>query len=255
MDILKVKLWNRQAEALESLLKPPFRTLIKSGHSLGKTFLSACAVCWFFDTRYPSAVITTAPTARDVRDLLWKEVRLLRIRNQLDSAFSGTMAPLLQDAPNHFAKGFTSQYGDSFQGRHEEEMLFLFDESVGIAPIFWETTNTMFQPGGKHAWLCTFNPTDTTSRAYIEEGLQLGDGAKWRTIQMSALDHPNIAQQLRGEKPDYPAAVTLPQIWDAIHEGCLPVTDERRITDFQFPPPIAGITEGGAWWQIGRAHV
>src|SRR5262245_11699669 len=103
--VLKVDLWSVQVDIARALRRPPYKVLVKSAHSLGKTFLAAVLVSWWFDT-YPdnSAVITTAPTARDVRDLLWREVRVLRGRVGL-GYFRGNHAPELWENDNHFAKG------------------------------------------------------------------------------------------------------------------------------------------------------
>jgi hypothetical protein len=244
-DVLKVRLWDKQAEILQSLLHPPYRTLVKSGHSVGKSFLAAVATNWWYDTRPRSVAITTGPTNESVKDIVWKEIRVLRLKAGL-GGFQGSEAPLLKSGPDHYAKGRTAESGEAFQGRHDLEMLFVFDEAVGIPPIFWTTTNTMFRAENGHAWLAICNPTDTTSQAYQEESLILGAGGpKWNAVQMSALDHPNIAAELAGQTRPYPSAVTLQQIWDAIHEGCQQVTEAGRPSDFEFPP------ESGTWWRPG----
>lgn len=245
-DVLDVTLWPKQAEILQALGRPPYRVLVKSGHNLGKTFLAAVLVNWWYDTRNPGAAITTAPTARDVRDLLWKEVRILRGRQRGGDGFSGTSAPLLQDAPDHYAKGFTAERGESFQGRHDRHLLFVFDEAVGIAPIFWETTKTMFKPEEGHAWLAIFNPTDTTSAAYMEEqGCDAEGTPLWHVISMSALDHPNIAAELSGHAPPYPAAVSVSQLGESIVSGSSVVTDEPEATDIEWTPG------SGVWYRPG----
>ena len=227
-DVLGVTLWSKQAEIARSLHQPPYRTLVLSSHSTGKTFCAAALVNYWYDTHDPGAVVTTAPTARDVRDLLWKEVRIQR-KHFRD--FPGHAMPILQSSDDHYAKGFTAKKGESFQGRHDLEMLFVFDEAVGVEATFWITTKTMFKPEAGHAWLAIFNPTDTTSQAYIEE--QTG---RWNVIRVSALDHPNIEAELDGRKPPYPSAISLSQLEDAIKDDCQPVSGEIRATDFEWPP-------------------
>jgi HAMP domain-containing protein len=60
-DILGVTLTPAQEEVARFLLEPPFRVLVKSAHKVGKSFLGACLVNWWFDTRKPSICLTTAP--------------------------------------------------------------------------------------------------------------------------------------------------------------------------------------------------
>src|SRR5262249_5482462 len=65
-DVLKVTLWAKQIEILRSLLLPPHRTLVLSGHATGKSFVAAVAVSWFFDCHAECLGFTTAPGGRSV---------------------------------------------------------------------------------------------------------------------------------------------------------------------------------------------
>src|SRR5262245_7954298 len=57
-DVLGVQWWQKQAEIAALLLQPPYRVLVKAAHSVGKTYLAAGLVSWFFRCFAPSAVIT-----------------------------------------------------------------------------------------------------------------------------------------------------------------------------------------------------
>jgi hypothetical protein len=234
-EVLKVRLWQKQTEILEALTRPPHKVLVLSGHNVGKTFVAAVAVNWWFDTRNPGVVITTAPTSEHVKDVLWKEIRLQRgslARND----FSGARAALLYDKPNHYAKGYTAEKGESFQGRHDLRMLFVFDEAIGVDPMYWVTTKTMFKPGGEHAWLAIFNPTDTSTQAFLEYSA-LDDRQPWTIIQMSCIDHPNVSAALANQPIPFPNAVTLAQLDEGMRELCQPVLPgEQAITDIEWPP-------------------
>jgi hypothetical protein len=246
-DVLGVELWEKQGDILQSLRNPPYKTLVKSGHNVGKTFLAACAANWWFDSFDPGIVVTTAPTGRDVKDLLWTEIRLLRRRAGLPNYFIGPAAPEMSTSPDHYAKGYTANQGESFQGRHRERMLFIFDEAEGIDPIYYTTTGTMFKPEQCHAWLCIFNPTTTTSQTYIEESRfdEHGNPA-WHVFSMSALDHPNIAAELAGQNPPIPAAVTIGQLRSWVEEMCERIgAGEKSLLDFEWPP------DSGKWWRPG----
>ena len=228
-SVLNVSPWAVQEEICRKLLEPPYRVLVKAGHSVGKTWLSAAIVSWFYDTFNPSCAITTAPTHRDVCDLLWREIRLQRHHI---GGFRGNSAPELWEKPDHYAKGFTASKGESFVGRHQERMLFVFDEAVGVDQIFWETTKSMFKPDGLHHWLAIFNPTDASSQAAMEERL-----GGWHVVTMSALDHPNIAAELAKQPQPFPAAVSLAQVASWLRDWAEPIDEsERKATDIEFPP-------------------
>lgn len=245
-EVLKVQPWAKQCELMEAIFKPPYKVLGKSSHSIGKTFVEACLVNFWFDTYNPGCVITTAPTYRDVCDLLWAQVRALRERVGL-GGFSGARAPELYDSPEHYAKGFTASRGESFQGRHPERALFLFDEATGVDPVFWATARTMFQPTGMHAWLCMFNPTDTSSQAYAEElKVDLRGEPQWKTITISSPEHPNIQASLDGKPEPYPGAVSLAQFEDWLAAWSDAIDErEAKETDLEWPPG------SGRWYRPG----
>lgn len=240
-EVLHADPWRVQEEIARALLTPPYKCLVKACHGVGKTWLAAALTSWWFDSfRESSAVITTAPTARDVRDLLWTEVRRQR-RKAGRGGFRGAQAPELYESEEHYAKGFTAATGESFQGRHFKRMLFVFDEAVGIDAVFWETTKSMFQADGSHGWLVIGNPTDTSSQMYAED---MGGG--WHTVTMSAVDHPNLAAQLAGGPAPYPGAVSLEQFTTWLADWCDPIpAEEATALDLEWPPG------SGVWFRPG----
>jgi hypothetical protein len=235
-DVLGVAWWHKQAEIARSLITPPYRTLVKACHNVGKTHLGGGLVNWFFDSFAPSITLTTAPTARQVRALLWKEVRQQR-RGR--GGFPGPKMPRLEWGEHYFAHGFTATDGEAFQGHHGKNMFFLFDEAVGVDGVFWETTESMFAGEG-HAWLAIFNPTDTSSQAYIEE-----ESGNWHVISLSVLDHPNIAAELAGLPPPFPSAIRLARVDVLIRKWCRPIEGPHKISDIEWPPA------SGKWWRPG----
>jgi len=72
-------LWDKQREILVALRDHP-RVAVAACHNSGKTFAAACAAWWFAICFWPAKVITTAPTDRQVRQLLWSELRSLHVR-------------------------------------------------------------------------------------------------------------------------------------------------------------------------------
>jgi hypothetical protein len=252
-EVLGVDPWAKQREIARLLLTPPYKVLGKACHGVGKTHASACLTSWWFDTHpEDSAVITTAPTARDVRDLLWTEVRGQRRRAivpGLADHFIGEKAPEMATSESHYAKGFTASTGESFVGRHLRYMLFIFDEAIGVDPIFWETVKSMFQPNGEHAWLCIFNPTDTSSQAYAEELMTGLDGKPaWHVVSMAAMEHPNITEALEGRDAPYPGAVSLAQVDTWVAEWCEPIgvgEVDAALGDFEWRPG------SGSWHRPG----
>lgn len=234
-----------QKDILRSLIEFPYRTLVKSGHNQGKSFVAAVAANWFYDSFDPGIVISTAPDARQVDDVLWGEIRIMRMKAGLGDLMPA--ASEMRSGPAHYAKGFTSRNGTGFQGRHGQRMLFLFDEAVDIDPVYWESVSTMFRPQPGFAWLAIFNPTDISSQAYEEDHATLPTGEpKWKQFTLDALTHPNILKYEPGVEASIPNAVTYLHVDQWVHDWCESVRPEERSNeDIEWP------FGSGKYWRQG----
>jgi hypothetical protein len=227
-NILGVNPTEQQIEISEKLRTYPHRVLVRSANNVGKTFNEACEASWFYDTYSTGICRATAPTLRQVKDLLFKELRRLR-------KFSNDFAPIacrLQDNISHYVEGFTAKNPDAFQGTHEEFLMLLFDEATGIPIEFWERGQGMFGGHEGHYWLTCYNPNDISSPAYLAEESRL-----WHVLQLSALEHINIIEELKGNPPPIPSAIRLQRIKDRIATECDEVdeSDLNTTLDFEFP--------------------
>jgi hypothetical protein len=220
--VLRVALTPTQEAIATDLTRHPYRVLCRSGHNVGKSFLAACLVNWWFDSYAPSICLTTAPTQRQVERILWREVRMLRGRASL-GGFAGPKMPRLERSPDHFAEGFTARDGSRFQGHHSPNVLIIFDEAEGVDPIFWEAAESMLG-GDNHAFLAIYNPTSQSSQAAQEEKRE-----GYNLVTMSCLDHPNIADELAGNKPSYPSAIRLGRLREMLAKWCTLVAPGERL--------------------------
>ncbi len=234
-DELGVTWWAKQQEIARALVAHR-RVMVKASHAVGKTHLGAGLANWFFDCWDPSITLTTAPTHQQVVDVLWKEIR----RQRGGRPGLQPKAPRMETGADHFAVGYTAASGDAFQGRHEAAVLGIFDEATGIDAPFWDAMEGMMT-GPLALWLAIFNPTDTASRAYEEEQKDA-----WHVITVSALEHPNVAAELEGLPPPFPAAVRLGWVEARVQEWCTPIAaSDRRATDIEWPPG------SGKWYRPG----
>lgn len=242
-DVLKVRWWHKQREIAESLLTPPYRTLVPSGHDVGKTHVGGGLVNWWFDTFSPSVVLTTAPKLESVRDLLWKEVRSQRRGRP---GFPGPKSLRLDGgSPKHFAKGLTASSAAGFQGQHESHVLIMLDEAEGVEEPYWTSAKTMASGEG-HAIVAFYNPTSQGSWAAVEEKAVDIDGKpSWRIIRLSALDHPNITAELAGLPPPIPEAVRLAKVEGWVQDWCARIEAPGAPDDFEWRPG------SGNWYRPG----
>lgn len=253
-DVLKVTvLSDMQREILELIVKPQDdewhgKLAVGSSVNYGKTFIGGVIVNFYFDCYGPCIIATTAPSQQSVKDLLWKEIRLLRSRADArwgigDKDFIGPQATEMRRTTDWWARGYTASKGENFKGRHVENMMFMFDETCGLSELYFRATKLMFKSRTNMLWLAFFNPTDTSSAIYQE--LIRGDST-WISRELSALDHPNILAGLAGDPLPIPAAVSLEQLEEAILDDCEEVSEADHVaTDFQWPP------ESGNWLRPG----
>lgn len=225
-DVLGVTWWAKQIEIAEALMRPPHRVLVKACHSVGKSHLAGGLVNWWYDTRDPGVCITTAPNSRQVVDIIWKEVRRQR-RGR--GGFPGPKIPRMESSESHFAHGFTAASGTGFQGIHELSVLAIVDEAVGVPREIWEALDSMAM-GEDHGYLAITNPTDTSSEFYQRE-----QSGGWHVVHISVLDHPNIAAELNGEPPPYPAAARLAWLSTKLKDWTSPALIPQP-GDIEWPP-------------------
>ena len=124
-EALGVQLWNKQQEVLNAV-RDHRRVAVKAGNGLGKGFTAATAVLWFLCTHHPAIVLTTAPTARQVRHVLWREIR--RLHRGAHQPIGGRMlSTRFEAADDRFALGLSTDDVDQFQGFHSPNMLIVVD--------------------------------------------------------------------------------------------------------------------------------
>lgn len=110
-------------------------TNVQASHSAGKSFLASRLILWWICCKPKGAfAISTAPTKRQVHQILWGELRKTYDRHKLK--IGGERGETFVRLPNGSrAIGFTSRHtsSDSFQGLHEEYLLIIIDESCGVS--------------------------------------------------------------------------------------------------------------------------
>lgn len=187
-DVLGVQLWDKQLEIGYSVATHA-RTSVRSCHASGKSFSAARFVIWFLHRNPGSIVITTAPTARQVRHVLWRNIR---------SAASSAIRPLLGRAltqeyqidPDWYALGFkgADENSDAAQGYHAEHILVVVDEAAGVAESLLVNLESILTGAGARL-LMIGNPTSMSGmfrRSFH------ADQHLYNTITISAYDTPNF---------------------------------------------------------------
>lgn len=79
-EILGVEPWEKQIEVIEAVRDNP-RVSIASGHKVSKSHTAAGTGIWFYSSYEDARVIFSSTTARQVDDILWREVRMMHARS------------------------------------------------------------------------------------------------------------------------------------------------------------------------------
>ena len=189
-EVLGVTLWSKQEEVLEAL-KDHRRVAVKSGNGLGKGFSATVAILWFLYCHDDAVVLSTAPTFRQVRHVLWREVH--RRYNQAKYGLGGRLLDTrLELSEGRFALGLSADNGDELQGFHSPNMLIVVDEAEGVSEPIYEAIEAVMTSENCRL-LMIGNPTTMSGsfrRAFYE------DRDLYHTVTISALDSPNVT----GEK-------------------------------------------------------
>lgn len=185
--ILNWEPWEKQEEILESLLLNK-ETYVQSCNSAGKSWLAAGIVIWWLSTRN-GKVITTAPTWRQVKSILWAKIAV-----QCQKAPVLGLKPLqsrLDVGPDWYAEGLSTRQPERFQGYHGK-VLVVVDEASGIDnEEIWGSIDGNLTDFQEDRLLAIGNPNDPESPFARKCKLPNRKGEK-KTIKISAYDTPNV---------------------------------------------------------------
>ncbi len=214
---LKQKLWSKQREILQSV-RDHRKTAVVACHGPGKSFTAAQAVAWWIGN-HPigrAAVVTTAPTDRQVRIVLWKEIRRAHSRGRLSGRTNQKqwLSPIPGGDEEIIAFGMKPSDYDpaAFQGIHGRWVLVVLDEACGIPgktqdqpQSLWDAADSLLSNDDCRE-LAIGNPDDPNTR-FAEI---CAPGSDWNVIHISAFDTPNFT----GEPiPEYIAQELVGRTW------------------------------------------
>lgn len=190
VEVLGVKPWHKQAEVIEAI-RDHLRVAVKSGHKVSKSHTAAGVALWFFSSFDDARVVMTSTTSRQVDDILWREVRMMRARaglcveckreNSTRSLIDQIEAPCehsaliggeigelartgLKSSDFREIKGFTAREAEAVAGISGRNLLYILDEASGIKPEIFEAIEGN-RAGGARVVLFS-NPTRTSGEFF-----------------------------------------------------------------------------------------
>lgn len=162
--VLGRELWSKQREIAHAV-RDHSRVAVRACHGPGKTFIAAGIVLWFL--RQPEArVVTTAPTWRQVKSLLWHEVNQQYNRSRIP--LGGICLQTELKLPDgRYAIGLSTKPEDpeAFQGHHAKNILLVYDEASGIEQAIFDAGEGYLTTAGAKQLLIG-NPTQASGEFY-----------------------------------------------------------------------------------------
>lgn len=185
------ELWSGQREIFNSV-RDHGLTAVKSCHEVGKSWTAAHIVGWWIDTHPPGEAfaVTTAPTDKQVKAILWREINRLHDAGNLDGRtnlsewYIGKELVAFGRKPSDYSP-------TAFQGLHAKYMLLVLDEAGGVPKTMWDAGSSLVANEYSRT-LAIGNPDDPMSE--FAEKCKPGSG--WNVIQIGYDRTPNFT----GEK-------------------------------------------------------
>ena len=135
----------QQAECLVKFMNSK-RNTVRSGHGIGKDAMASWLILWFQTTRPYAKVVCTAPTNRQLADILWSELSKWLRQSLVAEEFVIQKDKMFHvDAPKEWwaravstsAKSTKEEQAESLAGFHGDHLLIVVDEASGMPdPVF-----------------------------------------------------------------------------------------------------------------------
>lgn len=214
-----VHFFKEQRQIIESVVEND-ETFVPAGNELGKDFVCAFIILWFFCTRRPARIVTTSVQESQLTDVLWGEIKRFIDTSKIKLPILHNhllMRQIRNDGsivPQAECRGIVAKAGEGLLGRHWARgpndlpmCMAAFDEASAISDITYLSSDTW-----THRKIVIGNCFPTTNFFYT--GVKQGDlrspkddKSYWRKIiKIKATQSPNVRrgleQEKRGIEPD-----------------------------------------------------
>lgn len=194
-DVLKDHIWSGQQDILRAVASHR-KTAVMTCHGIGKSFIAAATCGWWLASHRPGEafVVTTAPTAPQVKVILWKEIGRVHSRGLLPGRVNQVewiMEVNGKEETVALGRKPSDYSPTAFQGIHSPYVLVVIDEANGVRGVLWDAIDSLIANEGSKM-LAIFNPDDPSGEIY--DACRPDSG--WFVKQISAFDTPNFT----GEK-------------------------------------------------------
>lgn len=185
-EVLGGKPWAAQERIAEAVLDAP-QTVVRSCNAAGKDWIAAHLALWWVYARR-GLVLLTGPTERQVREIVMGEVARAWSRATGLPGELYTNSLRLGREEHAGILAFTSTQASRLTGFHAPRVFAVLTEAQGVEDFAYEGMIAC-ATGTDDRLLAVGNPLSPSGRFFV-----VSRSETWRSIQVSAEDHPNVAQ-------------------------------------------------------------
>ena len=194
--VLKAQPLDWQKEFLTEIARGTRRISVRAGHGVGKSSACAWALIWHLITKFPQKAICTAPTASQLFDALFAELK--RWINEMPAPLRSMVEVfsdriVLASAPESSfisARTSSSERPEALAGVHSEHVLLIVDEASAIPESVFESAAGSMS-GHTATTILISNPT-RNSGLFFRTHHQLKDD--WKTMHVSCIGNRLVSE-------------------------------------------------------------
>ncbi len=180
------------------------RITIRSGHGTGKDASASWVIMWFMATRAFAKVACTAPTARQLADILWSELSKWFRKSKIADEFVIQKDKIFQkDNPKEWwcraisvsAKASKEEQAETLAGLHGDHLLLVVDEASGVNdPVYIPLEGALTQEDNKVVLIGNM----TRNKGYFYDSHFHPNISKvWKKLHWDSRESTNVS-------PEYP---------------------------------------------------
>jgi phage terminase large subunit len=186
-EVLGAKPWTMQIDIIRSVFKNKV-TAVKTCNAVGKSYIAARIVVTYLMLHPNSVVVTTAPTWKQVTDVLWREIASAVKMSRYKLTDQEVLQAGLNLGETWYAVGRSTKRKENFFGYHADHILVVVDEAGGVEDPIFEGVKAI-TPNLNARILLIGNPTNPSGTFYdYFDKPELGA----KTFTISAFDSPNF---------------------------------------------------------------
>jgi hypothetical protein len=185
-----------QREFLMHVAKGERRISVRAGHGVGKSTACAWLLLWHMFTRMPQKSVCTAPTAGQLFDALFSEVKHWAqklpapLRDTIEIFSDRIVQRGAPESSFISARTSSAERPEALAGIHSENVLIIVDEASAVPePVFEAAAGSM--SGHSATTVLIGNPTRNTG-LFFKTHHQLS--SDWQTMHVSCLDNRLVAK-------------------------------------------------------------